>query len=285
MASTKFSFRGKQVLATLIDIPFSISPVIVGLAFLMTFGRLGWTYPAIRAINQFFGTNIRITFALPGVVLSTIFVTFPFVSRDHPDLKCTGQRRRRGCSIDGSRGIYDFPENYPFPDEMGTDLWYHFMYGACVRRVWSSQCTLKKSSGSGECRSDVYKGYLLRGRPSVCDGYDATSSAGSNKGPTNQEYLDEVKARIDTFLVHHPYLSRKEVPAEMVTASGSGLDPNITPQCAHVQVKRVAQARGLREEIRKSIVDESIETVIGIFGDRKSECVEIKHSVGRKKWK
>lgn len=50
---TKFSFRGKQVLATLIDIPFSISPVIVGLAFLMTFGRLGWTYPAIRAINQF----------------------------------------------------------------------------------------------------------------------------------------------------------------------------------------------------------------------------------------
>ena len=79
---TKFSFRGKQVLATLIDIPFSISPVIVGLAFLMTFGRLGWTYPAIRAINQFFGTNIRITFALPGVVLATIFVTFPFVSRE-----------------------------------------------------------------------------------------------------------------------------------------------------------------------------------------------------------
>ena len=82
------------------------------------------------------------------------------------------------------------------------------------------------------------------GRPSCAgDGYDATSSAGSNKGPTNQEYLDEVKARIDTFLVHHPYLSRKEVPAEMVTASGSGLDPNITPQCAYVQGKRVEQAQ------------------------------------------
>ena len=79
---TKFSFRGKQVLATLIDIPFSISPVIVGLAFLMTFGRLGWTYPFIRAINQFFGTNIRIAFAIPGVILATVFVTFPYVSRE-----------------------------------------------------------------------------------------------------------------------------------------------------------------------------------------------------------
>ena len=76
---TRFSFKGKQVLATLIDIPFSISPVIVGLAYLMTFGRLGWFYPVIRAFNQFFGTNIRITFAIPGVVLATVFVTFPYV--------------------------------------------------------------------------------------------------------------------------------------------------------------------------------------------------------------
>ena len=71
------------------------------------------------------------------------------------------------------------------------------------------------------------------GRPSCAgEGYDAASSAGSNKGPTNEEYLAEVEARIDTFLKHHPYLSRKEVPAEMVTASGSGLDPDITPACA-----------------------------------------------------
>ena len=111
---TKFSFRGKQVLATLIDIPFSISPVIVGLAFLMTFGRLGWFYPAIRAFNQFFGTNIRITFAIPGVVLATIFVTFPFVSREILNIslcvkgsdsgfKCSGQGRRRSSRPDGSR--------------------------------------------------------------------------------------------------------------------------------------------------------------------------------------
>lgn len=148
---TKFSFRGKQVLATLIDIPFSISPVIVGLAFLMTFGRLGWTYPAIRAINQFFGTNIRITFALPGVVLATIFVTFPFVSREIiPILNAQGKDEEEAAALMGGKRIYDFPENYPSPDEMGTDLWYHFMYGACVRRVWSSQCTLKDQ------RADIY---------------------------------------------------------------------------------------------------------------------------------
>lgn len=79
---TRFDFKGKQVLATLIDIPFSISPVIVGLAFLMTFGRLGFFYPVIRWFNEIFGTNIRIAFAVPGVVLATIFVTFPYVSRE-----------------------------------------------------------------------------------------------------------------------------------------------------------------------------------------------------------
>lgn len=147
---TKFSFRGKQVLATLIDIPFSISPVIVGLAFLMTFGRLGWTYPAIRAINQFFGTNIRITFALPGVVLATIFVTFPFVSREIiPILNAQGKDEEEAAALMGANG-FTISGNYPSADEMGTDLWYHFMYGACVRRVWSSQCTVQDK------RTDLY---------------------------------------------------------------------------------------------------------------------------------
>ena len=125
------------------------------------------------------------------------------------------------------------------------------------------------------------------GRPSCAgDGYDASSSAGSNKGPTNQEYLDEVKARIDTFLVHHPYLSRKEVPAEMVTASGSGLDPNITPQCAYVQVKRVAQARGLREEQVKSIVDESIEKpLLGFLGTEKVNVLKLNIALEEKSGK
>ena len=106
---TKFSFKGKQVLATLIDIPFSISPVIVGLAFLMTSARLGWTYPAIRAINTFFGTNIRIAFAIPGVILATIFVTFPFVSREIiPILNSQGKDEEEAAALMGASGFTIF---------------------------------------------------------------------------------------------------------------------------------------------------------------------------------
>jgi len=115
------------------------------------------------------------------------------------------------------------------------------------------------------------------GRPSCAgDGYDASSSAGSNKGPTNEEYLAEVEARIDTFLVHHPYLNRKDVPAEMVTASGSGLDPDITPAGAYVQVKRVAQARGMNEADVRAIVDKTVEKpLLGLFGTEKVNVLKL----------
>lgn len=115
------------------------------------------------------------------------------------------------------------------------------------------------------------------GRPSCAgDGYDASSSAGSNKGPTNEEYLAEVEARIDTFLVHHPYLNRKDIPAEMVTASGSGLDPDITPAGAYVQVKRVAQARGMNEADVRAIVDKTVEKpLLGLFGTEKVNVLKL----------
>ena len=115
------------------------------------------------------------------------------------------------------------------------------------------------------------------GRPSCAgDGYDAASSGGSNKGPTNPEYLAEVEARIDTFLVHHPYLQRKDVPAEMVTASGSGLDPDITPQCARVQVKRVAAARSMSEQQVADLVEKSIQSPsLGLFGTEKVNVLKL----------
>lgn len=106
---TKFSFKGKQVLATLIDIPFSISPVIAGLAFIMTFGRLGWANPILESINQTLGTDIQIVFALPGVVLATIFVTFPFVSREIiPVLNTQGKDEEEAAALMGAGGFTIF---------------------------------------------------------------------------------------------------------------------------------------------------------------------------------
>ena len=121
------------------------------------------------------------------------------------------------------------------------------------------------------------KDVFFWGRPSCAgDGYDGTSSAGSNKGVTNEEYLAEVEARVDTFLIHHPYLKREDVPAEMVTASASGLDPNITPECAYVQVKRVADARGMNESDVKAIVDKMIEKpLLGLFGPAKINVLKL----------
>ncbi len=106
---TKFDFRGKNVLATLIDIPFSISPVIAGLAFIMTFGRTGWATPLIEWFNDIFGTDISFVFSVPGVVLATIFVTFPFVSREIiPILNAQGRDEEEAAAMMGASGFTIF---------------------------------------------------------------------------------------------------------------------------------------------------------------------------------
>ena len=98
----------------------------------------------------------------------------------------------------------------------------------------------------------------------------------SNKGPTNEEYLADVNIRIDSFLKKHPYLERKDVPSEMVTASASGLDPHITPESAYVQVKRVAKARGMEEGAVRSLVDQAVEKpLLGMFGTEKVNVLKL----------
>ena len=106
---TKFSFRGKHILATLIDIPFSISPVIAGLAFIMTFGRMGWAAPYITALNKFFVLDMKIVFAIPGVILATVFVTFPFISREIvPILNAQGKDEEEAAALMGADGFTIF---------------------------------------------------------------------------------------------------------------------------------------------------------------------------------
>jgi len=103
-------------------------------------------------------------------------------------------------------------------------------------------------------------------RPSAVN-YNAAGSGGSNKGPTNPDYLTAVQARIDTLLAHNPGVRREQIPADLVTASGSGLDPHISPEAAHVQVARVAQWRGLDAQRVQALVREHTEAPwLGFFG-------------------
>ena len=134
-----------------------------------------------------------------------------------------------------------------------------------------------KIVGAANVGQKFTKDIYFWGRPSNAgDGYDAASSAGSNKGPTNEMYLYDVKRRIDAFLLHHPYLNRKDVPAEMVTASASGLDPDITPQCAYIQIRRVAKARKMDENKVVEIVKKSIEKpFLGLFGTEKINVLKL----------
>ena len=125
-----------------------------------------------------------------------------------------------------------------------------------------------KVVGAANVGQTFTKDVYFWGRPSCAgDGYDASSSGGSNKGPSNKEYLAEVETRIDSFLVHHPYLKRSEVPTEMVTASGSGLDPEISPRAAYAQAQRVAEARNMSVDAVKALIEEQTkEPVLGLFG-------------------
>jgi potassium-transporting ATPase KdpC subunit len=95
-------------------------------------------------------------------------------------------------------------------------------------------------------------------RPSAVD-YNAAATGGSNKGPSNPDYLKQVEARIDTFLVHNPGISRAQIPVDLVTASGGGLDPHISPQAARVQIARIARVRKIESTKIKALVQQHIE--------------------------
>ncbi len=84
----------------------------------------------------------------------------------------------------------------------------------------------------------------FHGRPSAVN-YNAAGSAGSNKGPSNEEYLQTVRKRIDTLKMQNPEMQHVRVPVELVTASGSGLDPDISPEGAAYQARRIAKERNI----------------------------------------
>ena len=108
--------------------------------------------------------------------------------------------------------------------------------------------------------------YYFWGRPSAVN-YNAAGSGGSNKGPANPEYLATVAARIDTFLTQNPGVQRAQIPSELVTASGSGLDPHVSVAAALVQAPRVAAARRIPvSQIESLIQEHTAGPLLGLLG-------------------
>ncbi|MBG9377266.1 K(+)-transporting ATPase subunit C [Panacibacter sp. DH6] len=115
----------------------------------------------------------------------------------------------------------------------------------------------------------------FRSRPSAVD-YNAAGSAGSNKGPGNPDYLQTVHERIDTFLAHNPGVQKEQIPAELVTASGSGLDPDLSPAAARIQAKRIAATRKIDEQKIIRLIDQQTqEPLLGLFGPSKVNVLKL----------
>jgi sulfate transport system permease protein len=102
-AIAKFEFRGKAILVTLIDLPFSVSPVVAGLMYVLLFGTQGWFSSILTEYN------VRIIFAVPGIVLATIFVTFPFIARELiPLMQAQGKEEEEAAAVLGAKGWQTF---------------------------------------------------------------------------------------------------------------------------------------------------------------------------------
>ncbi|HEX2982502.1 MAG TPA: potassium-transporting ATPase subunit KdpC [Ignavibacteriales bacterium] len=113
------------------------------------------------------------------------------------------------------------------------------------------------------------------GRPSAVE-YNAASTGGSNKGPADEEYLKDVEKRILHFRAHNPDVQIKDIPVEMITASGSGIDPDISLQAALVQIPRVASYRRISEAKLKTLVTEHLERpLLGLFGPEKINVLKL----------
>ena len=131
--------------------------------------------------------------------------------------------------------------------------------------------------GSSLLGQNFTKPEYFHGRPSAAgnDGYDPTASGGSNLGPTSQKLYDRVKASADQFRKENPAFSGS-IPADALTASGSGLDPHISIANAQAQVARVAQARGANPDIIRKLVDAGTENRdLGFLGESRINVLKL----------
>ena len=116
---------------------------------------------------------------------------------------------------------------------------------------------------------------FFHGRPSATD-YNAAASAASNLGPSNPALVKEVKANLALVLKQNPGVRPSQVPMDLVTSSDSGLDPNISPQAAYLQVPRVARANGLPASLVRALVAHNIHgRFLGLYGEPRLNVLEL----------
>ncbi|WP_025125880.1 potassium-transporting ATPase subunit KdpC [Myroides odoratimimus] len=112
-------------------------------------------------------------------------------------------------------------------------------------------------------------------RPSAVD-YNAAGSGASNKAATNGEYLKEVQNRLADFMVKNPEVDKQDIPVDLITASGSGLDPNISVQAAKVQIARIAKARGIAiNRLEQLVTEQTQQPLLGILGPQVINVVKL----------
>ncbi len=160
---TKFNFKGKKVISTLIDLPLTVSPIIAGLVFVLTYGRQSFLYPYLK------DAGISIIYAVPGIVMATIFVTFPFISRELiPVLTAQGTDEEEAAALMGANGWTIF-RRVTFPH-----IKWAFLYGIvlCTARAMGEFGAVSVLSGHLRGKTNTMPLYIEL----LYQGYDFTGA-------------------------------------------------------------------------------------------------------------